>query len=445
MSSHSHDNSRRFQFTTARSGQANVSLLVLNALLAVVAFWLWQRSHSERSLRSDAPGATRSGSALGSIPLVPTDVVNANSSSNASEGVFTWRQLRAQDLRRYIANLRGVNCPEETVQDIIIAEVDRIFRGREAALKLRSDNSLPWENLELARSGNLGQRIQLRQLRLERQALIQELLGILVPVDLPEIAPGALHDRFDEALAQLPEKKRGPARTIQERFWEKTAQIERAADNLLFSEDLDELRRIRKERRDSLASLLTPQELENLETASSSTTASLQNWLPSGFEPSDAEFRTVARIHQAFNDEFEFTGRVLGDTSELDRSRQAAAATREQELKTVLGEQRYAEYQRAQDYTYRSMAEAAREAGLPRETAVEGYQLISDARGQITQLRQRLQQDPSLSPEQRNEELRRAEASFQSRLRQTFGDAVFTKIQPRLPRFAPRASPKASP
>ncbi|MSU36051.1 MAG: hypothetical protein EXS36_13300 [Pedosphaera sp.] len=427
-----------------RSGRAILSLVALNALLAVAAIWLWWRPQPERSASPDDVASN----SLGSAPAVTsTGPKKSNSTlgNKTPESMFTWRQLGSQDLRRYIANLRGVNCPEETVQDIIIAEVDRIYRGKEAALRLRSDNSLPWENVAREESGKLGQRIQLRQLRLERQALLQDLLGIVVSVDLPPIVSVTLHDRFEEVLAQLPEERRGPVREIQEQFWQKTAQLKRRTDELLFSEDLEELRQLRRDRRDSLARLLTPQEIENLETASSSTAAGLRNWLPTGFEPNDSEFRAVAKIHQTYDDEFEFTGRVLGDTSELDRNRQAAVLTREQELKTVLGEQRYTEYQRAQDSTFRSMAEIAKGAGLPLETAIEGYQMINDTRGQIAQLRQRQQQDPNLSTEQRNAELRQVEASLQNRLRQTFGDEVFAKLQPQLPRLAPRGNPKKSP
>jgi hypothetical protein len=40
---------------------------------------------------------------------------------------FDWRQLEAPDYPTYIANLRAINCPEQTVRDIITADVASLF------------------------------------------------------------------------------------------------------------------------------------------------------------------------------------------------------------------------------------------------------------------------------------------------------------------------------
>src|SRR4051812_22723871 len=51
---------------------------------------------------------------------------DAGAISNAVAEVrenFKWALLESPDYKKYIANLREVNCPEETVRDIIIADV----------------------------------------------------------------------------------------------------------------------------------------------------------------------------------------------------------------------------------------------------------------------------------------------------------------------------------
>lgn len=40
---------------------------------------------------------------------------------------FRWGQLESTDYRTYIANLRGIQCPEQTVRDIITADVDEAY------------------------------------------------------------------------------------------------------------------------------------------------------------------------------------------------------------------------------------------------------------------------------------------------------------------------------
>jgi hypothetical protein len=43
---------------------------------------------------------------------------------------FQWSQLESTDYRSYIANLRGIGCPEQTIRDIITADVDSVFAKR---------------------------------------------------------------------------------------------------------------------------------------------------------------------------------------------------------------------------------------------------------------------------------------------------------------------------
>ena len=40
---------------------------------------------------------------------------------------FDWRQIEASDYPAYIANLRAIHCPEQTVRDIITADVANLF------------------------------------------------------------------------------------------------------------------------------------------------------------------------------------------------------------------------------------------------------------------------------------------------------------------------------
>ena len=37
---------------------------------------------------------------------------------------FSWREVESDDYPTYIANLRDIGCPEQTIRDIIIADVN---------------------------------------------------------------------------------------------------------------------------------------------------------------------------------------------------------------------------------------------------------------------------------------------------------------------------------
>jgi len=53
--------------------------------------------------------------------------------------------VASPDLARYAENLRRAGCPEQTIKDILLAEVNRQYAAREAALKVRPDDIAPWE------------------------------------------------------------------------------------------------------------------------------------------------------------------------------------------------------------------------------------------------------------------------------------------------------------
>src|SRR6516225_1861322 len=40
---------------------------------------------------------------------------------------FSWREVESADYPTYIANLRDIGCPEQTIRDIIIADVNAMY------------------------------------------------------------------------------------------------------------------------------------------------------------------------------------------------------------------------------------------------------------------------------------------------------------------------------
>src|SRR5882724_5208161 len=93
----------------------------------------------------------KSDSALASIS-------SANSHLPAKDGAARpgpqksspWPLIFAADLKHFVANLRHVNCPEETVKDIVVAEINRRFAAREENLR-----PTPGDHVPLGWGGNL--------------------------------------------------------------------------------------------------------------------------------------------------------------------------------------------------------------------------------------------------------------------------------------------------
>src|ERR1041384_7656252 len=265
-------------------------LVCLNLGLAVAVGFLAQRR--SRPIAALSPATE----------VITTNVTRVvklkqNQSSAETSERFTWSSLQSDDLKQYIANLRAVHCPEETIQDIIVALVNKQFAAREASLKLRPQYAKPWE-LSALNAGRYGDQTQkLRALLREKQTLLKELLGVDVSMDFPATTDFRNDEKFEAALKWLPEGKRDQARAIQATYLEKYTQLQQRTRGQFEPEDQEEAKRLRAERRDGLAKLLTPQELEDFDLRTSSTAGSLRSQL-TGFDPSEKEFRALFRLRQ---------------------------------------------------------------------------------------------------------------------------------------------------
>jgi hypothetical protein len=77
---------------------------------------------------------------------------------------FHWSQIESSDYRTYVANLRAIGCPEQTIRDIICADVDATFASRRTKL----------ERTELTQTSP---ERALSNLRQEEAQIIETLLG----------------------------------------------------------------------------------------------------------------------------------------------------------------------------------------------------------------------------------------------------------------------------
>lgn len=349
--------------------------------------------------------------------------------TNALAVQFTWRAVADRDLKRYIAKLRHVQCPEETIQDIILAEVDRLYQAKEAALGFRGEFIKVWEQSEPSREKDFEKAARFRQLRVEKRNLIYELLGIDVPGDIPSLVGSNFNSAWEQALALLPLEKRGPVRAAQDRFWEKTETLRKRLDNLLLPEDAEEYRRLRAERVAELQKILTPLEFEEVEIRTSTTANTLKTEL-SAFQPSEQEFRELFRIKRDLHEATYVPGQVVGDEEgQRAQERTMASLKAEEQIKSTLGEARYAEYQRAQDSDFQQISRVATDEGLPRDKAIAVYNLQKQTQQEI---QQRLQ-DPNLQPAQRTALQTQIMTESIERTRQLLGDTAFQQLQQRMP------------
>ena len=141
-----------------------LSLELNLGLLAVVSVVMKNRPTPDASPAS--PGA------------VPADAkTNLRKTSSVQRTItvrtntLDWRTVESGDYKEYIANLRSIGCPEETIRDIIIADVNKLFEDRKKALKKPVEPFKFWE------TGNKGMQKMLGGIRAETERGMADTLG----------------------------------------------------------------------------------------------------------------------------------------------------------------------------------------------------------------------------------------------------------------------------
>lgn len=393
-------------------------LICLNLGLVAGLAYVWKQRPAARSVRIVNEDPT----APATSPRFVTRRIQSAAAAQTTLGKFTWRLLESTDFKRYIENLRSVDCPEQTIQDIIIAEVNKLYAGREATLRLRPEHLKPWEIFGASQYASTERERKFRQLMREKRALLKDLLGIDVPQEIPSMWSRSRDSEHEAAYAKLPEGKRELVREIQEQLWGKQQELQARTMGFWEPEDQQEMQRLQKEYRDKLKQALAPEELLDYQLATSSIARNLRSEL-SAFNASEQEFREIFRVRQQRED-----ARMdlpFENNPDSIRKHHAANVQTENQIRTMLGEQRYVEYQRSQDWQYRNLTRLARDSGLPSETAGKAYDMNQLAIQEAARIRS--QQD--LPREERDALLKQMQAELDSSMGKLLGPEVYQRFQ----------------
>ncbi len=186
-------------------------------MLAGLVFWLVKRgpvAAEPVAEASDMVQETRTAEAL----------VPEHSQTASNTIPFRWSELESTDYRTYVSNLRRVGCPEETLGDILKADVDSVYAPRR-------------EQIERAAGGGSmtreqGER-QLAALREEEASFLASLLGdaqVTAKAALPKETPAARRNarpvlplacgEIDPTALQLNESQMAVIKEVREKFQE---------------------------------------------------------------------------------------------------------------------------------------------------------------------------------------------------------------------------------
>lgn len=368
--------------------------------------------------------APRRSSAVVESPDAATNLVRTNVIIRRQ--FFSWREVESADYPTYIANLRDIGCPESTIRDIIVADVNQLYALKRATEVVTAEQQ--WWRSEPDAGVIQAAEEKLRALDEERRALLTRLLG-------PNWEVGGDWAVADPTLAALRMRQSialdGPVLGLltadaKQAVRELVARQEQKVQDYLAAQraagqkpDPAEVARLRQGTRDELAKLLTPPQLEEYLLRYSDNAQELRSGLGQlkYFNATPDEFRNLFRAEDQIDQQIKLY--YSGDDPASVQQRAALEQQREEAIKVALGPQRYEEYRRLQDPAFRDAMAAASQAGQP--DAAQTFYEISQA---TAQQRNAIQADDNLTAQQKEIELKRMELEQAKANAQALGQSV---------------------
>jgi len=275
-----------------------------------------------------------------------------------------------------LAKLKELGLPDHLARALILAHVADLFEERSKAL--RPDwKKLPYWANDKARMAmwNASRSAEALKLERERLALLKQLLG-------PDYAPPSR--LRDARYYPLPAGKAQLVQMIEEDYNSMKQEFNSGGGfaQVTFPEDQEKLAYLEKEQRAELAALLTPEELFEYDVRHSPDAMQLRHQLQA-MKADEREFRELFRLQQSLL-------AALGpdrQSQEYYERRYKTLKAAEPQYQALLGEERFKEYQRAQDFDSRRLQQIADRLQLPADQLERAYTIKAAAETKLAAVR----------------------------------------------------------
>lgn len=310
---------------------------------------------------------------------------------------FHWRALESEDYTVYAANLRAVGCPERTLRDILLPDIEKLYDERAKKLEESPEDTF-WETADQRDARQRQRAAKLRALELEKRALIQRLLGAEMSYDvLKELRSDGFATVILDLLLGFTDTAKTDQLLMVFQLRKADAEAHLAVtEGILLDEDITQLHALRDRLENDLARLLAPHEMEELRLRV--VVLEGQNHLSrrNGVNVSGAELREIARLRADTRDVF---AKMMNIDDELysEELRAKGDAAFQELLRRYVGPERFADVERGKDGLFRELFQSTEKLGVAKAALVQAYEARRAAESQAQQIRA----DQKLSAEER--------------------------------------------
>ena len=321
-------------------------------------------------------------------PVVAKSAIPAAAAALVPTTIVPWRQIESADYRQYIANLRGVECPEWLVRAIIVADIDDLYRQKTRVQPVQFN---PWQGgVERTRAARNGAALSMAR-RQEKMALVNSLLGAEYENVADEIWNQDLFSTFK--LGFLPDEKAARVSFLEHEYLDAVQNIREDAHFILLDEDEAKLNSLYDGFRAALASELDPPQLEEIQLRAQQGFLIANDIHFDGVAVTSGELREIVGLTKSVRD----VAREWFEDSLPDSERARRMDAFNAQVKDLLGPARFADYERAKQFGFRQIFEFTQRSHLPQDAAVRVYELRENTGRQAAAIRG----DESMSMEER--------------------------------------------
>jgi len=402
-----------------------ISVLIALSLAAnlVLAAMLFRSSHDRAAAAADMAVETSSGKTGENSSAAQ----NENTAPTAG-GKISWRDLQAAELKAFVARLRAVNCPEETIKDLVLAELNRRFSKQQRSLWSEQSNQDYWKPYQhkfdpAEQKKNRDRSKQMQAMQKEKTALIVELFGVDVEKQrMKEEGYDTENMGWNPAgnLSFLPEAKREAVQKYLDDFQEKEQEFYASVSGSWDADARAKQKKLEQEKLAGLAQFLTSEELREYKLRSSQIAQQISSDLH-GVDLTRTQYEALFDIRSQYGDSI--YNYDSGNDAETIKKIEQNKKDMQAEIAAALGADKSAELERAQDYQYQQLASLARHNDLPPETAPKIYDFKQAAEKAAAALK--ASQD--LTPEERQAALAQIRAETEASVKTALGDKLFKR------------------
>jgi hypothetical protein len=399
--------------------------LGLNALLAAGVV---------SQLGSFAPIAAKGMTEVSVAPAATVTTRKEASEPVTTEGVqkpFHWHDLESEDYHQFVANLRAIKCPEQTIQDIVYADLERLlakkFRTVNAKYKINRDNTHSdfWKSDEDYLLAKYERDREGRKVHDERRESLIALLGMDAEQQRRQRLGQADYD--SSVYPFMNARETAAVRDVWAEMKDKETQAQRKYGGYQGPEMREEFHRLALERDELASKVLTPQQKEEWMLRVSHV-ANLMRSSLGAFEANEQEFRGLYKLEY---DQylkigpFAYQGSVDPDDAGAVALKQQTQQAKEAAIRQLLGDQRYQEYVMVQSPDFRSLYQFGQSTGLENNAAKQVYQMKQANDAEVA----RIVNNPALNLEQRQQAVQEVQQATATAVQGVMGEKNFNRYR----------------